>query len=132
MTALRQRLLEDLQLRGYSAGTQQLYVRAVRQLAAHYGKSPADITEEELRQYFLYLMQEHQVLLRVHLATAVADLGLGAARASAQAARGPQGRRRAAGAGAGAQAGLSGLPQYDLRLWVTRLGRALPAGGRHG
>jgi hypothetical protein len=58
MTALRQRLLEDLQLRGYSAGTQQLYVRAVRQLAAHYGKSPADITEEELRQYFLYLTQE--------------------------------------------------------------------------
>jgi site-specific recombinase XerD len=27
----------------------------VRQLAAHYHKSPAQITEEELRQYFLYL-----------------------------------------------------------------------------
>jgi len=61
MTALRQRLLEDLQLRGYSAGTQQLYVRAVRQLAEHYGKSPAEITEEELRQYFLYLTQEKRL-----------------------------------------------------------------------
>jgi hypothetical protein len=36
MTALRQRLLEDLQLRGYSVGTQQLYVRAMRQCSPGY------------------------------------------------------------------------------------------------
>jgi predicted Zn-ribbon and HTH transcriptional regulator len=30
-------------------------VRAVRQLAQHYHKSPDLITEEELRQYFLYI-----------------------------------------------------------------------------
>jgi integrase len=30
-------------------------VRAVRQLAQHYHKSPDLITEEELRQYFLYV-----------------------------------------------------------------------------
>jgi site-specific recombinase XerD len=48
-------MIEDMQLRGLSARTQQMYVRAVRQLAEHYGKSPAQITEEELRQYFLYL-----------------------------------------------------------------------------
>jgi integrase/recombinase XerD len=53
MSGLRQRLLEDLQLRGYSAGTQQLYGRAVRPLAEYAGKSPAQITEEELRQYVL-------------------------------------------------------------------------------
>jgi integrase/recombinase XerD len=50
---LRQHFLEDLQLQGLSARTQQAYVRTVRQLADHYGKSPALITEEELRQYFL-------------------------------------------------------------------------------
>ncbi len=55
MTPLRQRLLEDLQLRGLSERTQEMYVRAVRQLADHYHKSPAQITEEELRAYFLYL-----------------------------------------------------------------------------
>jgi integrase/recombinase XerD len=55
MTPLRQRLIEDLQLRGLSERTQEMYVRAVRQLAAHYHKSPDRITEEELRQYFLYL-----------------------------------------------------------------------------
>ena len=55
MTALRQRMIECLQLRGLSARTQEAYVRAVRQLAEHYHKSPDLITEEELRQYFLYL-----------------------------------------------------------------------------
>jgi len=32
-----------------------MYVRAIRQLAEHYHKSPDRITEEELRAYFLYL-----------------------------------------------------------------------------
>ena len=54
MTALRIRMIEDMQLRGFSERTQEAYVRAVRQLAAHYHKSPEQITEEELRQYFLY------------------------------------------------------------------------------
>ena len=48
-------MIECLQLRGLSARTQESYVRAVRQLAEHYHKSPDLITEEELRQYFLYL-----------------------------------------------------------------------------
>src|SRR5260370_30764153 len=55
MTELRKRMIECLQLRGLSARTQESYVRAVRQLAEHYHKSPDLITEEELRQYFLYL-----------------------------------------------------------------------------
>src|SRR6266851_6127061 len=55
MTELRKRMIECLQLRGLSARTQESYVRAVRQLAEHYHKSPDLITEEELRQYFLFL-----------------------------------------------------------------------------
>jgi site-specific recombinase XerD len=55
MTELRQRMIECLQLRGLSARTQESYVRAVRQLAEHYHKSPELISEEELRQYFLYI-----------------------------------------------------------------------------
>lgn len=58
MTALRQRYLEDLQLRGLSPRTQESYVRVVRKLAEHYGKSPDVLTEEELRQYLLYLKNE--------------------------------------------------------------------------
>ena len=52
---LRQRFVEDLQLQGLSARTQQAYARAVRQLAEHSQKSPAEITEDELRQYFLHV-----------------------------------------------------------------------------
>jgi site-specific recombinase XerD len=52
---LRQRFIEDLQLQGLSARTQQAYVRAVRQLSEHVQKSPADISEEELRHYFLHV-----------------------------------------------------------------------------
>ncbi len=44
MTPLRQRMIEDLQLRGYSHGTQKLYVSAVRQLCEHCGKTPGKIT----------------------------------------------------------------------------------------
>lgn len=55
MTELRKRMIECLQLRGFSERTQEAYVRAVRQLAEHYKKSPDLVTEEELRQYFLYI-----------------------------------------------------------------------------
>jgi len=61
MTPLRQRMLEDMQLRGLSARTQGCYVAAVRQLAEHFHTSPAQLTEEQLRQYFLYLANEKQV-----------------------------------------------------------------------
>lgn len=61
MTPLRQRMIEDMQLRGFAARTQECYVAAVRQLAAHFHRSPDRLREEDLRQYFLYLANEKQV-----------------------------------------------------------------------
>ena len=61
MTPLRQRMLEDMQLRGFSPMTQRCYIHAVQQFAHYYGKSPDLITEEELRHYFLYLSNEKRV-----------------------------------------------------------------------
>lgn len=58
MTALRQKMIEDMQLRGLAARTQQSYVGAVRGLAKYYGKSPAELSEAEIRQYLLYLKNE--------------------------------------------------------------------------
>jgi integrase/recombinase XerD len=58
MTALRQRMIEDMQLRGYALKTQEAYVGAVKQLAEYYHKSPNQITDEELREYFLYLKND--------------------------------------------------------------------------
>jgi len=59
-TLLRQRMHQDLQLAGLADGTQKAYLRSVRQLAAHYRKSPDQITEDELRQYLLYLKNKRQ------------------------------------------------------------------------
>ncbi|MCP4996074.1 MAG: tyrosine-type recombinase/integrase [Gammaproteobacteria bacterium] len=61
MSPLRKRMIQDMQLRGLSSKTQDGYVRAVKQLAVYYGKSPDQITSEELRHYFLYLKNEKQV-----------------------------------------------------------------------
>ena len=56
MTELRKRMIECLQLRGLSERAQESYVPAVHQLSEHYHRSPNLITESELRQYFLYLL----------------------------------------------------------------------------
>ncbi len=61
MTALRERMLEDLRLHGFAEKTQEAYLRAVRQLAEYCKKPPDQITEEELREYFLYLKIEKGV-----------------------------------------------------------------------
>jgi site-specific recombinase XerD len=57
MTPLRKRMIEDMQLRGFSSRTQEAYAYSVHRLARHYRKPPDRITEEELRQYLLHLTQ---------------------------------------------------------------------------
>jgi site-specific recombinase XerD len=54
-------MIEDMQLRGFSARTQECYVAAVRQLAEHFHTRPDRLTEEDLRRYFLYLANEKKV-----------------------------------------------------------------------
>jgi integrase len=61
MSALRQKMIEDMQLKGLAERTQEAYVGAVRQLSQHIKKSPDSIDEQELREYFLYLKNEKQV-----------------------------------------------------------------------
>jgi integrase/recombinase XerD len=61
MTELRKRMIEDLQLRGLADRTQEAYVSAVRQLAKHFQKPPDELDDEDLREYFLYLMNVKKV-----------------------------------------------------------------------
>jgi len=51
-------MLEDMQLRGLSARTQEAFARAVWQLAQYYRRRPDQLSDEELRQYFLYLTNQ--------------------------------------------------------------------------
>ncbi len=61
MTPLRQKMIEDMQLRDLAERTQQSYLAAVSNLARYYQKSPDQISEQELRTYFLYLKNEKRV-----------------------------------------------------------------------
>ena len=54
MSALRQRMIQDMQLHGYSEATQKAYLRTVRQLSEYFRLSPGQITEDQLREYFLH------------------------------------------------------------------------------
>jgi integrase/recombinase XerD len=66
MTALRQRMIQDLQLRGYSDRTVEAYVRPVAQLAKFYGTSPDRIVEEQVREYLLHLTNVQKVSRSTH------------------------------------------------------------------
>src|ERR1039457_3653430 len=66
MTALRQRMLEDLQIRHYSKTTIRLirlYLHAVSVFAQHFGKPPDQLGAEHIRLYQLFLVREKQVSL---------------------------------------------------------------------
>jgi integrase/recombinase XerD len=60
MTELRRRMKEDLQLAGYSPRTVASYIDTVRVLANYYHRSPDMITEDEIRRFFLYMINERK------------------------------------------------------------------------
>ena len=61
MTELRRRFIDDMTLHGLAPTTQNVYVNAVRQLAGRYGRSPDQLSEQELRDYFTYLIKEKRL-----------------------------------------------------------------------
>ena len=61
MTSLRQRMLEDMQVRQLSPYTQLAYVEIVARFARHFGRSPADLGPEEIRAYQVYLTTERRL-----------------------------------------------------------------------
>ena len=52
-------MTEDLQLIGRSKRTQEGYLRAVRKLAEFYQSSPDQISEQQVRRYFLTIKNVH-------------------------------------------------------------------------
>ena len=56
MTELRRKMMEDLQLAGYSPKTQKAYLDAVRNLAKYYMRSPDVLSEDDIRKFFLNLI----------------------------------------------------------------------------
>ena len=61
MTPLRQRMIEDMQLRNFSPTTQRSYVHYVAHFAQYFHRDPAELDLEAVRQYQLYLSQERKL-----------------------------------------------------------------------
>jgi site-specific recombinase XerD len=61
MTELRRQFLDDMTLHGLAPTTHKVYLNAVEQLAAHFGRSPDELTEQELRDYFTYLVKKKRI-----------------------------------------------------------------------
>lgn len=61
MTELRKKLIEDMSIRNLASSTQKSYVIAIRRLAKHYKRSPADLSEAEVREYLLRRVQVDKI-----------------------------------------------------------------------
>lgn len=61
MTPLRRRMLEDMQLRNLSAGTQRSYIHYVESFAKHYSTSPEKLGLDDIRNFQLHLRQKCQL-----------------------------------------------------------------------
>ncbi len=57
ISPLRQRMLEDMNMRRFVPDTQREYIRAVKKLASFLGRSPDSATPEELRAFQLHLTE---------------------------------------------------------------------------
>ena len=61
MTPLRQKMIDAMLVRGFSARTQQSYLSAVRYLAQYYQCSPEVLNAEQIQAYFLHLVKQRQL-----------------------------------------------------------------------
>ena len=61
MSPLRKQMEADMVLRGLAYRTRDAYLEAVIKLAKFYGRTPAEISEEEVQRYLLHLLQERKL-----------------------------------------------------------------------
>lgn len=61
MTLLRQRMLEDMQIRNFSQNTQRSYLQQISLFARHFRRSPDGLGPENIRAYQLYLTKEKKL-----------------------------------------------------------------------
>src|SRR5208337_5501170 len=61
MTKLRDQMIQDLQLKGATQQTQNIYLREVGNFAKYFSKSPDEITEDEIKEYLLHLKKDRNL-----------------------------------------------------------------------
>ena len=61
MERLRDRMLEEMKLRNLSPRTIKVYMSNVEAFSKYFGKSPALMGEEKIREYLRYLREEKKL-----------------------------------------------------------------------
>ena len=61
MTPLRKKMNDDMKLAGLAPSTQTIYIKVVESLARHYGRSPDTLSEKEVQQYLVSLVDDRNV-----------------------------------------------------------------------
>lgn len=60
MSKLRQEMLKEMELRGYSPRTIESYVSHIKRYASYYGKCPSQLGEDEIKDYLHYTIKEQK------------------------------------------------------------------------
>src|SRR4051812_22152947 len=66
ITPLRQRMIDDMALRNMSPATQRVYINAVKNFSAFFGRSPDKLTFEDVRTYQLHLVSRRLKPTTIH------------------------------------------------------------------
>ena len=58
ISALHRRMIEDMNARRLSAGTQKARIRSCKRFAAFLGRSPSSATRDDIRRFQMHLAEE--------------------------------------------------------------------------
>lgn len=61
MTTLREKMKQEMTLRGYSLGTQDLYLRSVVKLHDYFNRNPANLAEDEIKAFLLFTLSNKPI-----------------------------------------------------------------------
>jgi integrase/recombinase XerD len=67
MGLLREKMAEDLKLRGFSPITQASYLRYAQRFVDHYRRSPLKLGEREVRDFLLHMIKQERVSASTHV-----------------------------------------------------------------
>jgi len=61
MGELRERMIRDMPIKGFSPKTQKAYLDGVSRISKHYGMSPGRLSEEQIRSYLHFLIKDRKL-----------------------------------------------------------------------
>jgi site-specific recombinase XerD len=72
ISALRQRMIDDMTVRNLAPNTMLCYLKQVHYLARYFPKSPEQLSREDIREYQLYLAKDRKVSVNSRLVATTA------------------------------------------------------------